>query len=63
MSERKKLDALENMYVLVAFDPGAGDREGEEVASWLGDIGFRNIKLIPVPTQLSIITAEKSGLP
>ena len=57
--ERKKLDTLENMYVLVAFDPGAGDREGEEVASWIGDAGFKNTRLIPVPTQLSIITAEK----
>ena len=61
--ERKKLDTLENMYVLVAFDPGAGDREGEEVASWLRDAGFKNTNLIPVQTQLSIITAEKSGLP
>ena len=61
--ERTKLDTLENMYVLVAFNPEAGDREGTEVASWLGDAGFKNTKLIPVPTQLSIITAEKSGLP
>ena len=60
--ERKKLDTLENMYVLVAFDPGAGDREGDEVASWLGDAGFTNSKLIPVPTQLSIVTAEKPAL-
>ena len=60
--ERKKLDTLENMYVLVVFDPGAGDREGEEMASWLGDAGFENIKLIPVPTQLSIISAEKPAL-
>ncbi len=61
--ERKKLDTLENMYVLVVFDPGAGDREGEEVASWLGNAGFKHAKLIPVPTQLSIIIAEKSALP
>ncbi len=61
--ERKKLDTLENMYVLVAFDPGAGDREGEELASWIRDVGFKHIRLIPVPTQLSIITAEKSAPP
>ena len=60
--ERKKLDTLENMYVLVAFDPGAGDREGEELASWIRDAGFENTRLIPVPTQLSIITAEKPEL-
>jgi hypothetical protein len=57
--ERVKLDTLENMYVKVAFDPGAGDREGDEVASWLRDAGFHEPKLIPLPTQLALITAEK----
>lgn len=61
--EREKLDTLENMYVLVAFDPGAANREGEELASWIRDAGFKNTQLIPVPTQLSIITAEKPALP
>ena len=57
--ERARLDTLENMYVMVAFDPGAADREGEEVASWLHDTGFRNPKMIPLPTSLALITAEK----
>jgi SAM-dependent methyltransferase len=57
--ERVKLDTLENMYVMVAFDPDAGDREGDEVASWLRDAGFQNPNLIPLPTQLALITAEK----
>ena len=57
------LETLENMYVLVVFDPGVGDREGEEMASWLKDFGFKNINLVPVPTQLSIITAEKPAQP
>ena len=57
--EREKLDTLEDMYVLVAFDPGAGDREGDQVASWLEDVGFQNRNLIPLPTQLALITAEK----
>ena len=57
--ERLKLDTLEDMYVLVAFDPEAGDREGTEVASWLEDAGFRDPKLIPLPTQLAVVTAEK----
>ena len=61
--ERKKLDTLENMYVLVVFNSGSRDREGEEVASWLRDVGFKTTNLIPVPTQLSIITAEKPVLP
>ena len=56
---RKRLDTMEDLYVLVAFDPGAGDREGEEVASWLRDSGFRNTKLIPLPTQLALVTGEK----
>ena len=27
-SERNRLDTLEDLYVFVTFDPGAGDREG-----------------------------------
>ena len=57
--ERNKLDTMENLYVMVAFDPGAKDREGEEIVSWLEDTGFINPKMIPLPTQLALITAEK----
>ena len=57
--ERVRLDTLENMYVLVAFDPGAQDRDGEEVASWLRETGFSNPRTIPLPTQLALVTAEK----
>ena len=57
--ERKRLDTLEDMYVLVAFDPDAGNREGAEVACWLEDVGFQDPKMIPLPTQLALITAEK----
>ena len=62
-AERKRLDTFEDMYVLVAFDPGAGDREGKEVASWLEDSGFQNTKTIPLPTQLALVTAEKPSAP
>ena len=57
--ERQRLDTFENMYVLVAFDPDAEDRDGGLVASWLQDSGFTNPKLIPLPTQLALITADK----
>ncbi len=57
--QRKRLDTLEDLYVLVVFDPGAGDREGAEVASWLEDAGFQHTKTIPLPTQLGLVTAEK----
>ena len=56
---RKRLDTLEDLYVLVVFDPGAGDREGAEVASWLEEAGFQNTKAIQLPTQLGLVTAEK----
>ncbi|MEE8442933.1 MAG: hypothetical protein V3S37_04215, partial [Dehalococcoidia bacterium] len=62
-SERIRLDTLEDMYVLVAFDPGAGDRDGGEVASWLRDVGFQNTNMIPLPTQLALVTAEKPPAP
>ena len=57
--ERARLDTLEHMYVMVAFDPGAADREGEEVASWLRDTGFQNLNMVPLPTSLALITAER----
>ena len=57
--QRKRLDTLEDLYVLVVFDPGAGDRQGAEVASWLEDTGFQNTKTIQLPTQLGLVTAEK----
>ena len=62
-AERNRLDTFEDMYVLVAFDPGAGDREGTEVASWLEDSGFQNTKTIALPTQLALVTAEKPPEP
>ena len=60
--ERRRLDTMEDLYVLVAFSPDAGDREGQEVASWLEDAGFKNTKTIPLPTQLGLVTAEKPSV-
>jgi hypothetical protein len=62
-SGRKRLDTLEDLYVLVVFNSGAGDREGAEVVSWLEDAGFNTPKTIPLPTQLGLITAEKAAAP
>ena len=58
-AQRKRLDTLEDLYVLVVFNPGAGDREGAEVTSWLEEAGFINPKSVRLPTQLGLITAEK----
>lgn len=60
--QRKFMDTLMDLYVLVAFDPGAGDRLGEDVASWLCDAGFQDPKMTPLPTHLAIITAEKPSI-
>ncbi len=57
--KRRFLDTVMDMYVLVGFDPGAGDRYGDAYAAWLADTGFIQVKQIPLPTQLAIITAEK----
>ena len=56
---RSRLDALEHLYVMVAFDPDAGDREGEEVVGWLKDTGFIKAKIVPLPTQLGLVMAER----
>ncbi len=57
--ERERLDTLENLYVMLVFNSGAGDREGEEVVSWLKGAGFREAKMVPLPTQLGLVLAEK----
>ena len=56
---RSFLDTMMDMYVLIGFDPQAGDRHGDEYASWLSEAGFAAIRQIALPTQLAIITAEK----
>ncbi|HJO82760.1 MAG: methyltransferase [SAR202 cluster bacterium] len=58
-AERTFLDVMMDMYVLVGFDPGAGDRDGDEYASWLADAGFTSIDQTPLPTQLAVITGRK----
>lgn len=58
-SRRRFLDTMMDLYVLIGFDPRSSDRFGEEVASWLRDTGFTNLRQVPLPTQLALITAEK----
>lgn len=58
-NKRRFLDTMMDLYVIIGFDPGAGDRYGDEYAAWLQDTGFTNIRQIPLPTQLAIITADK----
>ena len=60
-AKRSFMDTMMDMYVLVGFDPGAGDRHGDKYASWLSDAGFANITKIPLPTHLAVITAEKAA--
>lgn len=57
--QRSFMDTLMDLYVLIAFDPGAGDRFGEEVAGWVRETGFSHIKTIPLPTHLALLIAEK----
>ncbi len=57
--QRQFMDTLMDMYVLIAFDPGAGDREGAEVARWLETKGFQNTRLLPLPTHLALVLADK----
>lgn len=57
--ERSFMDTLMDIYVLIAFDPGASDRFGSEVAGWLEENGFRNTKLVPLPTHLALVLADK----
>ena len=58
-ASRSFLDTMMDMYVVVAFDPGAGDRFGDEVAGWLEEEGFVNTRPIPLPTHLALVLADK----
>lgn len=53
------LDRMMDIYLKIAFHPGAGDFASEDIVSWLSDAGFKNHKKILLPKQLNIITAEK----
>ena len=57
--DRSFMDTMMDIYVLIAFDPGAGDRFGEEVAEWLVTAGFQNTRMIPLPTHLALVLADK----
>ena len=57
---RRFLDTMMDLYVLIGFDPGASDRPGALYEEWLTDAGFTDIRGVPLPTQLAVITAEKS---
>ncbi|MEM9272205.1 MAG: hypothetical protein AAGA80_04460 [Cyanobacteria bacterium P01_F01_bin.143] len=48
-----------DLYLKIAFDPGASDRAGDDVESWLTDVGFINPQQIALPTQYVLIVAEK----
>ena len=50
---------LMDIYVLIAFDPGASDRFGDEVAAWLEDASFQNTELKPLPTHLALVLGTK----
>lgn len=54
------LDTMMDMYLKIAFNPGAGDFSSEDIIGWLTDAGFVNFKQTLLPTQLNVITAEKS---
>ncbi len=56
--ERSRKDTLEDLYVLVAYDPGAGHRSGDEVADWLQNTGVHYPEKISLPT-MALILAQK----
>ena len=57
--QRQFMDILMDLYVLIAFDPGAGDRDGQKVADWLETAGFENTRLVPLPNHLALVLADK----
>ncbi len=58
--KRQFLDAITDLYLLAAFDPGAADRQSDEYACWLRDAGFVDVIPHPEPPDLAIITASRA---
>ena len=59
-SVQQFLDIMMDLYLKIAFNGEASDRKGDEVQSWLTDVGFINPQQIALPTQYALIIAEKS---
>ena len=55
--KRQLLDAITDLYLVAAFDSRGGDRQSDEYASWLGDVGFIDVTPHPEPPDLAVITA------
>lgn len=56
---RHYLDTMMDLYIQLCFTPEAGDWDGKDIEVWMRDTGFIEVQKIPVPTHLSIMTAEK----
>jgi cyclopropane fatty-acyl-phospholipid synthase-like methyltransferase len=57
--ERRFLDTMMDLYVIVCFYSGGGDRDGDTIAGWLTDSGFSDPVQIPLPTHLALVVATK----
>lgn len=58
-SSQQFLDIMMDLYLKIAFNPEASDRLGDQVQSWLTEVGFINPQQIPLPTQYALILANK----
>lgn len=58
-AQQQFLDTMMDLYLKIAFDPGASDRQGDEVQSWLDEVGFINPQQVAMPTQYALIMASK----
>ena len=58
-SQQQFLDIMMDLYLKIAFNPEASDRLGDEVQSWLTEVGFINPRQIPLPTQYALMLATK----
>ena len=58
-SSQQFLDIMMDLQLKIAFDPGASDRLGDEVESWLKQAGFIETQQIPLPSQYALILGKK----
>jgi ubiquinone/menaquinone biosynthesis C-methylase UbiE len=57
--QRSFRQTMMELFLTIGFKLGSGNRSKEEIESWLKSTGYRDLKLVSLPTQTTLILAEK----
>ncbi len=60
-TDRRSLDAMIDLHLLVGFASEGGHRHAGNYSSWLTQAGFTGVRPIPLLAQYSLVVGEKPG--